>query len=137
MNRLETTLCGSVAGRDNDFSRFRHFQAKSGAHTAFCSGGIMGLFKTVTCLAHTSEQANPSSLRIGRIIHFISTNSTFIEFTGTFRLLEFYMKIIAANKSSKFNYLVQKIKYVSVTSYRIMSLYGFELLRRGQFETSG
>jgi len=47
----------------------------------------MGLFKRAKRSAYTSEQANPSSLRIGRIIHFISTYGTFMEFTGKFGLL--------------------------------------------------
>jgi len=76
----------------------------------------MGLFKTVKCSSHTSEQTNLSSLKIGRIIHFISKNGIFMEFAGTFCLLEFYMKIIAANKSAKFYYLAQRTKYVRVMS---------------------
>jgi len=93
----------------------------------------MCLFKTVKCSAHTSEQTNPSSLRICRIIHFIhfiSKNGTFMVHFP-FSLLEFYIKIIAANKSAKFYYLAQRTKYISAMSYRIMILYGFELLRRG------
>jgi hypothetical protein len=70
----------------------------------------MGLFKRVKRSAHTSEQANPSSLRTGRFEHFISTNNTFMEFTGTVHLLEFYMKIISEKKSAKSYYLAQRIK---------------------------
>jgi len=82
----------------------------------------MDLSKTVKCSAHTSEQTNLSSLIIGRIKHFISKNYTFKEFTGTFCRLEFYMKIIAENKSAKFYCLAHRTKYVSVMSYRIMTL---------------
>ena len=56
------------------------------------------------------------------------------QFTGTFQLLNFYVTIISENNSAKFYYLAQRIKYVSVMSYRIMSLHGFQLLRTGNLK---